>query len=115
MLKKKKTTRTISKRVGKRSVKEKEETKENFQTARFVGDKNTIATVQNSWIGIGEDVSSGTIILCQGDDFNFSSLITTMEQLPKTSQALVHASGSRSVVGSFNRNSRGVSVQITSA
>ena len=101
--------------VAMMSVKEKEETKENLQSARFVGDKNTIANVQNSWIGIGEADSSGTIILCQGDDFNFSSLIKTMEQLPKASQTLVHASGSRSVVGSFNRNSRGVSVQITSA
>ena len=95
-------------------VKEKPEVIEKSETARFVGDQETIEFLRGGWNGIQEDGAAETVVLCQGNDFTFSSLIETIQNLPKASKPMVHASGSNSIVGSFHKDRQGMTEILTS-
>ncbi len=96
-------------------VREKPAISDNIERARFLGDKETITSIKRKWNSVEEDELAQTIVLCQGNDFTFASLIQTMQKLPKASKPLVYASGSNSIVGSFMKDEQGTAQILTSA
>jgi GT2 family glycosyltransferase len=87
-------------------ITEKPPVRENIESARFLGDVQAIAFVKTKW-GVLENEGAKTVVLCQGKEFSFSSLLQTIQKLPKASKPMVYASGSNSVVGSANKDGQG--------
>jgi len=102
--------------IGLRSMfammraRKKPEVSENINRARFLGDEKTIAIIKRKWSGVVEDESAQTVVLCQGNDFTFASVIQTIQRLPKESKLMVHSSGSNSIVGSFRKDEQGTAL-----
>jgi len=97
------------------SNREKPEVRESLDRARSIGDKESIATIKRNWSGVEEDESAQIVVLCQGNDFTFASMIQTIQKLPKPSKPMVYASGSNSIVGSFRKDEQGTAQTLTSA
>jgi hypothetical protein len=102
--------------IGLRSMlamtraREKPEVSENINRVKFLGDEKTIAIIKRKWSGVEEDESAQTVVLCQGNDFTFASVIQTIQRLPKESKLMVHSSGSNSIVGSIRKDEQGTAV-----
>ena len=99
--------------IGLRSMfammraREKPEVSKKIDRVRFLGDKKEIEVIKRKWSVVEEDESAQAVVLCQGNDFTFATLIQTMQKLPKASQPMVYASGSNSIVGSFRKDEQG--------
>jgi GT2 family glycosyltransferase len=78
-----------------------------LDSVHFKGDEETIRSLKGKLNGIVENEAAETWVLCEGRKFNFANLIESIQQLPESKQAMIHASGSHSIVGSFDKNKRG--------
>ena len=94
---------------------EKPEMKEDMDRVRFLGDEKEIAVIKRKWNEVEEDQSAQTVVLCQGNNFTFASLIQTMQRLPEASKPMVYASGSNSIVGSFRKDQQGTAQILASS
>ena len=86
-----------------------------IHSIQYKGDERTISLLKKRWKGINENRDAKTMILCEGGDFPFSDLIETIQKLPETMDAMIHASGSNSVIGSFNKDQQGLAIALTSS
>jgi N-acetylglucosaminyl-diphospho-decaprenol L-rhamnosyltransferase len=50
---------------------------------------------------------SSNIILCEGESYSFSKIIIRLQELQSSHKAMVHASGSGSIVGSADKDNQG--------
>lgn len=57
---------------------------------------------------------SNTCILCEGKTFPFHDLISSVQKLSAGQTALIHASHSKSIVGSWDKNQQGITLEVGS-
>ena len=85
----------------------------------FKGDQQSISDLKDklnrSGKPLNEEPDAENIIYCEGENFSFTDLIEAIKKLPPTKKVLVHASGSDSVVGSFNKRQMGTTMTIASS
>jgi hypothetical protein len=84
------------------------------EAVSFIGDKGEISFVEKNFKGIRSDPSAETLIICEGNTFPFGELIETIQKLPGAKRAMIHASGSHSIVGSWDKNKQGSVFVLTS-
>ncbi|HYJ37893.1 MAG TPA: glycosyltransferase family 2 protein [Chitinophagaceae bacterium] len=85
-----------------------------IEAVSFIGDKGEISYVEKNFKGIRSDLSAETLIICEGNTFSFSAVIETIQKLPGARRAMIHASGSYSIVGSWDKNKQGSVIVLTS-
>lgn len=90
--------------------KKKDEPKKSIAQAALEGDLRTAARLQALLLKSNVKLQEGSsnIILCEGETYPFSQLISRLQQLESHQQAMIHAGGSGSIVGSFNKDDQGV-------
>jgi N-acetylglucosaminyl-diphospho-decaprenol L-rhamnosyltransferase len=85
-------------------------------TVALKGDADTIKQLrlllrQNS---ISIQPGSNTIIFCEGKSCPFHDIIALVQKLGPHQNALIHAGNSNSIVGSWDKNQQGVTVEVKS-
>jgi N-acetylglucosaminyl-diphospho-decaprenol L-rhamnosyltransferase len=85
-----------------------------LDAVRLLGDEEAISFLEKKLKGIRSDPSAGAWVLCEGETFPFSALIEAIQKLPESKRAMIHASGSHSIVGSSNKNKQGSVIILTS-
>jgi len=90
-----------------------------LQPVWFLGDQYSIDLVKDKLIKTGlflkEEQGADTIILCEGAHLSFAGLIEKIKNLPATKRGLIHAAGSDSIVGSFDKKQKGITIALTSS
>jgi N-acetylglucosaminyl-diphospho-decaprenol L-rhamnosyltransferase len=85
-------------------------------TVALKGDSDTVKQLrpllQDHSISIQPD--SNTFIFCEGKSCPFYDIISLVQKLGPGQNALIHASNSKSVVGSWDKNQQGVALQVGS-
>jgi hypothetical protein len=56
--------------------------------------------------------ASNTFILCEGKAFPFHDIISMVQKLEPGQNALIHASSSKSIVGSWDKNQQGLTLEV---
>ena len=88
-------------------------------TIRFFGDHISIDLLKDRLINralfFREEPQAETIVLCEGDNFSFTELIEAIKNLPSGNSAMIHAAGSDSVIGSFDKEQKGTTIALTSS
>jgi N-acetylglucosaminyl-diphospho-decaprenol L-rhamnosyltransferase len=84
----------------------------NLNGIHYVGDGEEIGSTKRRLPTIKNDPQAKDWLICEGDEFSFLNLISTIEALPSDTKAMVHAKGSRAVVYSFDRNQRGSAFEL---
>lgn len=83
-------------------------------TVALKGDPDTVKqlkpVLQQHSISIQPD--SNTFIFCEGKSCPFHDIISFVQKLPPGQNALIHASNSTSIVGSWDKDQRGVSFEV---
>ncbi|HYE56351.1 MAG TPA: glycosyltransferase family 2 protein [Chitinophagaceae bacterium] len=89
--------------------------KQRISEAELIGDAATIENIkpllekQTILIRPG----ANTQIYCEGNSYSFENIITAIQQLPAGTNAMIHAAGSSSIVGSFNKDDQGLFLPFT--
>ena len=62
-----------------------------------------------------KDADGMVCIFLEGKTFSFTEIIKTVRLLTPTQTAMIHASGSGSIVGSFDKNGQGITIDLQSS
>jgi N-acetylglucosaminyl-diphospho-decaprenol L-rhamnosyltransferase len=79
----------------------------------LIGDQLEIVSIRKSLKRIKENPAAEILVICEGPGFSFQSIIDIMQKLPREREALIHAAGSHSVVGSFDRGKQGLAMHMS--
>lgn len=94
--------------LGSSSAKEEEK----INAVWFRGDEGVIRDLMGKLPERGVQVQKGSnaLVFCEGPAYPFQQLIKSLQVLEPGQQALIHASGSGGIVGSFDKQGQGVSI-----
>lgn len=96
-------------RFESRQSKKEEPPKASMSHASLEGDLRTMARLQALLLKSNIKLQEGSdnIILCEGETYSFAQLIRRLQQLQSGQRAMLHAGGSGSIVGSFDKDNQG--------
>lgn len=96
--------------LAQRQNKKEDSPKASISQAALEGDLRTAARLNALLLksNIKLQEGSSNIILCEGESYSFEQMINRMQQLKSDQKAMVHASGSGSIVGSSDKDNQGV-------
>ncbi|HEY0677095.1 MAG TPA: glycosyltransferase family 2 protein [Chitinophagaceae bacterium] len=85
-----------------------------IEDATLRGDEETVKLLGQSLRKRNIEIkgNSSNIIYCEGKNYSFHHIIEAIQQMNSMENALIHASGSNSIVGSGNKDHQGMAFEI---